>query len=98
MNRLKELRRGRRCKQGALCSTLGISVKTMYNYEQGIVDIPSGVLVKLAEIYDVSVDYLLGIKKYTTFTVTDAHGEVVAVVSNSEIIEHTGYSVILSED
>lgn len=98
VNRLKAVRKKLRIKQGDVCSKLGISIKTLYNYEQGNCDIPSRALMKLAKIYDTTVDYLLGVKKHTTITVTDPNGEVVAVVTNSKIVERTGYTVTLTED
>ena len=32
-----------------------------FRYEQGYRDIPTDILIRLAEIYQVSVDYLLGL-------------------------------------
>lgn len=98
MNRIKELREKQGFNQSYVCSELGVSTKTLYNYEHSKVCIPDNVLVKLAELYGVSVDYLLGIKNYTTITVADGHGEVMAVIANNEIIERTGYTVVLTED
>ncbi len=98
MNRLRELREQRKLSQPFVCSKLGICQKTLYNYEHGIGSIPDRALIKLAELYGVSIDYLLGVKKYTTVTVSDSCGEVVAVVTNNEIIEHTGYTVTLAVD
>ena len=42
-----------------LASVLGISQKTYYNYIDSKTSIPSGVLLKMAKLFDVSTDYLL---------------------------------------
>lgn len=43
-----------------LAESVGISVKTYYNWLKGINPIPSNALLKMADIFGVSVDYLLG--------------------------------------
>lgn len=39
---------------------LGISQNTYSQYEVGVLNYPVDVLIKLADLYNVSVDYLLG--------------------------------------
>ena len=39
---------------------LSCSQRVYSNYERGDIDVPTGVLIRLADYYDVSVDYLLG--------------------------------------
>lgn len=39
---------------------LGISQNTYSQYEIGVLNYPVDVLIKLADLYEVSVDYLLG--------------------------------------
>ena len=39
---------------------MGIRDRVYSNYERGDLDIPTAVLIRLADYYDVSVDYLLG--------------------------------------
>lgn len=48
-----------------LASNIGISVKTYYNWLNGINPIPSTALIKMADIFGVSIDYLLGRKSKT---------------------------------
>lgn len=45
---------------------LHVSQPTYSRYESGALDIPSAVLIALAEFYGVSVDYLLGLKNTPT--------------------------------
>jgi transcriptional regulator with XRE-family HTH domain len=39
---------------------LGISQNTYSQYEIGVLNYPIDVLIKLADLYDVSIDYLVG--------------------------------------
>lgn len=39
---------------------LGISQNTYSQYEIGVLNYPVDVLIKLADLYDVSIDYLVG--------------------------------------
>ncbi len=98
MNRLSALRKKKGFSQAYICNQLDISVKTLYNYESGNYPIPSDVLIKFSDLYKCSVDYMLGIKKHTTLTITDKKGEVVAVISDNESIEHADYIFLYSED
>lgn len=59
--RIRNLREDKDLTQKQVGEMLNMS-QTGYNqYEIGKNDIPTRVLIKLAEIYDISVDYLLGI-------------------------------------
>lgn len=58
--RLRDLREDKDLKQRELASYLNISQTTYSRYESGELDIPSAALIKLADFYDVSVDYILG--------------------------------------
>lgn len=53
-----------RARQGlpkeALASKIGISTKTYYNWLNGVNPILSTALIKMADIFGVSIDYLLG--------------------------------------
>ena len=46
----------------SLAEYLGISSTTIRNWFNGKSEIPSGALVKMAKMWDVSADYLLGLK------------------------------------
>lgn len=99
---MKTMLRNLRQKSGMtkveVAKKIGISPKSLYNYEFGKSPIPSNVLIKFVKLYGVSADYILGIKDFTTITFTNNTGEALAVISQNEIIEHTGYKVILSVD
>ena len=46
--------------QTQIAAHLGISQNTYSQYEIGVLNYPVDALMKLADLYDVSVDYLLG--------------------------------------
>lgn len=52
--------RGQNLKQRELAEMLNVSQTTYSRYESGELDIPSAALIKLADFYNVSVDYILG--------------------------------------
>ncbi len=58
--RIRDLREDRDMTQSALSQILHCSQRIYSNYERGEVDIPTEVLIRLADFYDVSIDYLLG--------------------------------------
>lgn len=60
--RIKDLRIDNEYKQNVIASYLGIDQTTYSRYENGILDIPSKTLKKLAEFYGVTIDYLLEIE------------------------------------
>ena len=60
-NRIRELRQDNDLTQKQVGEILNMS-QTGYNqYETGKNDIPTKILIKLAEYYNTSIDYLLGI-------------------------------------
>ena len=58
--RLKNLREGRDMKQIQVAKLLHTSQQNYSKYENAQVELPLAILVELADLYDVSVDYLLG--------------------------------------
>ena len=60
MNRLRELREDRDLRQVDVSYYVGIDQKTLSNYETGKTNPASQSLIKLADFYNTSVDYILG--------------------------------------
>lgn len=58
--RLRDLREDNDLRQRELAAYLQCTPNCYSHYEQGIRNIPIEVMVKLADYYGVSVDYLLG--------------------------------------
>ena len=59
--RIRNLREDHDIKQRQLADYLSCSQQVYSNYELGQRDIPTDVLIKLSNFYNVSVDYLLGL-------------------------------------
>lgn len=57
---IRKLRTDRGFTQKQIAELLGVSQNTYSQYEIGVLNYPVDALVKLAEFYGVSVDYLLG--------------------------------------
>jgi transcriptional regulator with XRE-family HTH domain len=59
--RLRELRDEKDLTQTEIAKMLGMSQTGYSKYETGENDIPTDVLIKLANFYNTSIDYLLGL-------------------------------------
>lgn len=59
--RLKDLREDSDITQTALASYLHIKQNTYSQYENGQRQIPLGLLIILADFYDTSIDYIVGL-------------------------------------
>lgn len=57
--RISVLRRARRLSQSRCAEVLGVSFQQMRKYEQGINRISAGAVVRLAELFEVSVEEIL---------------------------------------
>ncbi|WP_040195776.1 helix-turn-helix domain-containing protein [Candidatus Soleaferrea massiliensis] len=62
--RMRDLREDHDCTQKQVAETLGIYQQTYSSYEMGIRQLPLRYLPVLAEFYDCSTDYLLGLTAY----------------------------------
>lgn len=56
---LRGIREDRDIKQKEVASYLNVSQNTYSQYETGVISLTAEVLIKLADYYNVSVDYLL---------------------------------------
>ena len=59
--RIRDLREDSDLNQTTVAHMLGMSQTGYSKYETGENDIPTEVLIKLAEFYNTSIDYLLGV-------------------------------------
>ena len=70
--RIRDLREDRDLNQTTVAKMFGMSQTGYSKYETGENDIPTSILIKLAQFYDTSVDYLLGLtdnpEKYEYYT------------------------------
>lgn len=58
--RIRDLREDKDLSQKELAKILGMSQTGYSKYETGENDIPTVILIKLADLYNTSVDYILG--------------------------------------
>jgi len=59
--RLRDLREDRDLTQDELVQILDMHKTTYTNYEQGKREIPFALVIRLAEFYNVSLDYIAGL-------------------------------------
>lgn len=59
--RIRDLREDRDLKQRQVAQYLNCSQQVYSNYELGQRDVPTEILIRLSDLYGVSVDYLLGL-------------------------------------
>ena len=59
--RIRELREDLDLNQTTIAKFLGMSQTGYSKYETGENDIPTSILIKLAEYYNTSIDYILGL-------------------------------------
>lgn len=87
--RMRELRLANKMKQTEVAEALGLSITGYCGYEYGNRDPQTAVLVKLARLYHVSTDYLLGVNEPTP-----EKAAVIILASNSprrrELLERVG--------
>ena len=57
--RIRDLREDKDLTQKRMGEILSCSQRVYSNYERGELDIPTEILIKLADFHDVSVDYIL---------------------------------------
>lgn len=59
--RIRNLREDKDLNQTQVANMLNISQSTYSRYENGNLDVPTEVLIALSKLYNVSVDYILGL-------------------------------------
>lgn len=64
--RIRNLREDHDLTQTAVAEVLGVGQRTYADYELGNTRIPVDSLIKLAKMYDVSMDYICGLTSKTT--------------------------------
>ena len=60
--RIRDLREDKELTQKQMAEILNCSQQVYSNYELGQRDIPTEILIRLAEYHNVTTDYILGIK------------------------------------
>lgn len=65
--RIRDLREDNDLTQAYVAKKLHCSQQAYSNYELGQRDIPTDVLIALAELYQTNVDYILGLTQVKTY-------------------------------
>ena len=60
MNKIREARKEKSLRQKDLADLVHVSLQTISGYETGYAQPPIDILIKLADVLEVSTDYLLG--------------------------------------
>lgn len=72
-NIIKELREEKNCSQEELGKYIGVSHTSIKNWELGINEPKASYIIKLAQIFNVTTDYLLGITEdYSVNTISSS--------------------------
>ncbi len=58
--RIRDLREDHDLTQRQLAAELGMTQPQYFRYEQGYRDLPTDILIRLADMYHTSTDYILG--------------------------------------
>lgn len=80
-HRLRDLRKNHNLTQQQVADRVGISKAMVSSYELSARQPSYDILVKLAVLFGVSCDYLLGIEQACTINVTGLSDENIALVS-----------------
>ncbi len=77
-DKLKKLRLSRGWSQGQLGNKLGVNVQRVSKYERGIISPPLNMVVNIASVFEVSLDYLL----------RNENNLAVNKIKNQELLKH----------
>ena len=87
--RLKELRLAKQLYQEQVAQIIGVNKSTVSSYENDMRQPPYDTLIKLARLYHVSTDYLLGVTDTRSLDVRglteaeiDVISELVSIIAN----------------
>lgn len=80
-DRLKELRTAKKMSQKDLAEQIGIAKSVISFYESDARCPSYDVLIKIAEIFNVTTDYLLGVEKERTVNVSGLSEQDIAAVT-----------------
>ena len=83
-DRLTELRSAKGFTQKELATRLGVSDKTVSKWENGISEPDLTMLIKLAELYNISTDSLLGVSQSDPSEVQDTLNSIFKSLDRGE--------------
>lgn len=96
MNRLKEIRLNRGLTQKEIAEKIGCSVGAYSKYEHGDREPSITVLNRMADYYNVSVDYLIGRDVMEQGSLTEHEKEILDLLRrSSEYVRKTSYEILM---
>lgn len=81
-NKLKELRLNKSLTQVQVASRIGISKSRVSSYEMNTNEPSLDILIKLAALYNVSIDSLLGLEKRSYIDVTGLSPKQITIIQS----------------
>ncbi len=85
--RIKDLREDHDLTQDELAEQLGVSKRTLLRYESGVSEPTISVLIKLSLLFDVSVDYIIGIKSNPEIEESTIKSEIEDIINKMQKIK-----------
>ncbi len=82
--KLKEIRKSKHYTQQEIAEKLNCDVTTYARYENGDRNPPLEILIKLSEIFEVSLDYLVGHQKYNESRLTPKERALLSASKNAD--------------
>lgn len=76
--RIRELRLAKNISQVKLAELLGVTKQSVSNWENDNIQPSVDIVIKLAAIFDVSTDYLLGLENSRSIDVSELSSEEIA--------------------
>lgn len=107
--RLKEIRESKKISQLKLANAIGVGRTTITNYETGVSSPDIDTIIRIAQYFNCSVDYLLGFSNEQMFQpipvevkeeLTDKQKELLSLIKNmdnDDVNKIIGYAFSLSE-
>ena len=87
MNRIRDLREDRGLRQIDVAQETGIDQRTLSNYETGKTNPDSYAIIKLAEFYGVTCDFLLGVTDVNAVSNKGVTEEIRAIRAHLDRLE-----------
>ena len=96
MNNLKVVRKSKNLKQKFVADYLNVTAATYCRYETGIMKPTPETLIRLAKLFDVSVDFLLGVET-ETHCMKNIIGNHVKEIDLAKLLLDEQFSVMLND-
>ena len=82
--KLKEIRKSHKMTQQEVAEKLHCDVTTYARYENGDRKLPLEILIQLSRLFDVSIDYLVGIRDFNESGLTKREKELLVALKNAD--------------